>query len=64
LQSRGDKFAVKEIVPIRSDEFPVKAKRPFNSRLDLTRLRERFGITPPSWQQALDRELDALKATI
>ncbi|MET4069700.1 dTDP-4-dehydrorhamnose reductase [Bradyrhizobium sp. S3.2.6] len=64
LRSRGAKFAVKEIVPIRSDEFPVKAKRPSNSRLDLTRLRERFGITPPSWQQALDRELDALKATI
>ena len=64
LQSRGVRFAVKEIVPIRSDEFPVKAKRPANSRLDLTRLRERFGIAPPSWQQALDRELDALKATI
>lgn len=64
LQSRGAKFAVKEIVPIRSDEFPVKAKRPSNSRLDLTRLREWFGITPPSWQQALDRELDVLNATI
>lgn len=64
LQSRGAKLAVKEIVPIRSDEFPVKAKRPANSRLDLTRLRERFGITPPNWQQALDRELDALRATI
>ncbi|MCG2631511.1 dTDP-4-dehydrorhamnose reductase [Bradyrhizobium sp. WYCCWR 13023] len=64
LQARGAKFAVKEIIPIPSDQFPVKAKRPFNSRLDLTRLRERFGITPPSWQQALDRELDALKATI
>ena len=64
LEARGAKFAVKQIVPIRSDEFPVKAKRPFNSRLDLTRLRERFGITPPSWQQALDRELDAIKATL
>ena len=64
LKSRGAKFAVKEIVPIGSDEFPVKAKRPSNSRLDLTRLRERFDITPPSWQQALDRELDALKGTI
>ncbi|MBC9877002.1 dTDP-4-dehydrorhamnose reductase [Bradyrhizobium sp. INPA01-394B] len=64
LQSRGVSFAVKEIVPIRSDEFPVKAKRPANSRLDVTRLRERFGIAPPSWQHALDRELDALKAAI
>ena len=64
LQSRGVKLAVKEIVPIRSDEFPVKAKRPSNSRLDLTLLRERFGIAPPDWQQALDRELDIFQATI
>jgi dTDP-4-dehydrorhamnose reductase len=64
LQSRGVKLAVKEIVPIRSDEFPVKARRPANSRLDLTRLRERFGIAPPDWQQALDRELDLFQATI
>jgi len=64
LKSRGVNFAVKQIVPIASSEFPVKAKRPSNSRLDLTRLRERFDIVMPTWQQALDRELDALKATM
>ncbi|WP_314959446.1 dTDP-4-dehydrorhamnose reductase [Bradyrhizobium cosmicum] len=64
LKSRGANFAVKQIVPIASSEFPVKAKRPFNSRLDLTRLRERFDIVMPAWQEALDRELDALKATV
>jgi dTDP-4-dehydrorhamnose reductase len=64
LKSRGAKFAVKEIVPIGSGEFPVKATRPSNSRLDLTRLRERFDIAMPTWEQALDRELDTLKVTI
>ena len=64
LKARGTQFAVKQIVPIASSEFPVKAKRPSNSRLDLTRLRERFDIVMPTWQQALDRELDALKATM
>ncbi|MGY8637589.1 dTDP-4-dehydrorhamnose reductase [Bradyrhizobium sp. 14AA] len=62
LKSRGSAFAVKQIVPIASSEFPVKAKRPSNSRLDLSRLRERFDIVMPTWQEALDRELDALKA--
>ncbi|MBR1133825.1 dTDP-4-dehydrorhamnose reductase [Bradyrhizobium iriomotense] len=64
LQSRGATFAVKQIVPIASSEFPVKAKRPFNSRLDLSRLRERFDIVMPTWQEALDRELDVLKAKV
>jgi len=64
LKSRGAQFAVKQIVPIASSEFPVKAKRPSNSRLDLTRLREQFDIAMPTWQQALDRELDALKAAM
>ncbi|MBR0969938.1 MULTISPECIES: dTDP-4-dehydrorhamnose reductase [Bradyrhizobium] len=64
LKSRGAKFAVKQILPIASSEFPVKAKRPFNSRLDLTRLRERFDIAMPTWQQALDPELDALNGTM
>ncbi|MDH2343413.1 dTDP-4-dehydrorhamnose reductase [Bradyrhizobium sp. SSUT77] len=64
LKSRGAKFAVKEIVAIGSGEFPVKATRPSNSRLDLTRLRQRFDIAMPTWEQALDRELDALKEPI
>ena len=64
LKSRGAKFAVKEIVAIGSGEFPVKARRPSNSRLDLTRLRERFDIAMPTWERALGRELDALKGTI
>ena len=60
LRSRGVKLEVETIVPISTQEFPTKAKRPGNSRFDLTRLRDAFGIVPPSWREALEVELDEL----
>jgi dTDP-4-dehydrorhamnose reductase len=60
LRSRGVNLLVENIIAIRTDEFPVKAKRPANSRLDLTRLREDFGIAMPSWEEALAYELDEM----
>ena len=60
LKARGVSLAVESIVPIGTKDYPTKAKRPANSRLDLTRLKHNFGIDPPQWGQALDVELDAL----
>jgi dTDP-4-dehydrorhamnose reductase len=60
LKSRGVRLAVKTIIPIATADFPTKAERPANSRLDLSRLRDRFGITTPAWQEALSPELDSL----
>ena len=60
LRARGVALAVEKIVPIRTDEYPTPAKRPRNSRLDLTRLHQVFGLTPPTWQAALAPELDQL----
>jgi len=37
------------IHPITTAEFPTPARRPANSRLDTTRLRETFGLTLPDW---------------
>jgi dTDP-4-dehydrorhamnose reductase len=62
LKSRGVKLAVKTVTPIATADFPTKAKRPGNSRLDLSRLRDRFGVTTPTWQEALSAELDNLVA--
>jgi len=59
LRSRGVSLAVESIAPIATADFPTKATRPGNSRLDLSRLKEQFGVTTPSWQDALERELDA-----
>ena len=60
LRARGVTLAVRSIVPVRSGEFPARAPRPRNSRLDLTRLNAAFGLTTPPWTDALEPELDAL----
>ena len=60
LKRRGVRLAVEEVIPIRSNEYPTRAKRPHNSRLDLTRLHAVFAINPPHWQAALATELDEL----
>jgi dTDP-4-dehydrorhamnose reductase len=62
LRNRGVALAVERVVPISTDQYPSKTSRPHNSRLDLTRLRKVFGITPQHWQLALSRELDCLLA--
>ena len=58
LRTRGVPLAVQTISPLRTEEYPTKAKRPHNSRLDLTRLHEVFGATTPVWDKALEIELD------
>jgi dTDP-4-dehydrorhamnose reductase len=60
LKARGVTLAVERIVPIASADYPTKARRPRNSRLDLSRLKTIFGIVPPPWQTALAPELDQL----
>jgi dTDP-4-dehydrorhamnose reductase len=60
LRHRGARLAVEEIVPIRTEEYPTPAKRPRNSRLDTSRLRQVFAINPSTWQAALVPELDRL----
>ena len=60
LKARDVRLAVERIVPIATEDYPTKARRPRNSRLDLGRLQAIFGITPPLWQNALSPELDRL----
>jgi dTDP-4-dehydrorhamnose reductase len=60
LRARGVKLPVSRIVPIRTEDYPTRAQRPRNSRLDLRRLREVFGIETPPWAFDLAPELDLL----
>jgi dTDP-4-dehydrorhamnose reductase len=60
LRARGVALAVERIVPIASEDYPTKARRPQNSRLDLSRLQSIFGTAPLPWQEALGPELDQL----
>jgi dTDP-4-dehydrorhamnose reductase len=58
LRARGIVLAVEHLVAIRTDEYPTRAKRPHNSRLDLSRWGKVFGYTPPTWEQVLAPVLD------
>jgi dTDP-4-dehydrorhamnose reductase len=60
LRRHGAPLAVADIIPIGTAEYPTRAKRPHNSRLDLARLKTVFGIAPPFWKVALAIELDKL----
>jgi dTDP-4-dehydrorhamnose reductase len=60
LRTRGVRLAAERIVPIRTEEYPTRAIRPLNSRLDLSRVANVFGIRPPKWEAVLSDELDRL----
>jgi dTDP-4-dehydrorhamnose reductase len=64
LKARGLPLAVENVVPIRTEDYPTKARRPGNSRLDLTRLKRVFGIETARWDAALEVELDRLAAEL
>jgi dTDP-4-dehydrorhamnose reductase len=60
LKARGRAVKARAVLAITTKDFPTKAQRPSNSRLDLSRLREVFSVTPLPWWQALQRELNLL----
>lgn len=48
---------VQAIAPVPTSAFPTPARRPHNSRLDTGKLQQVFGLTPPPWQQGVERLL-------
>lgn len=51
-----------QVIPIATHEYPVKARRPADGRMDGSKLAHTFGVTLPAWQQGLDRVLRVLLA--
>ncbi|UVO27632.1 dTDP-4-dehydrorhamnose reductase [Bradyrhizobium arachidis] len=60
LRARGQAIKARRVRATTTSEYPSRVRRPANSRLDLTRPREVFGVVTPSWQEALASELDLL----
>ena len=54
-------YANVEVVPVNSDAYPTKAKRPHNSRMSKDKLDENGFDRLPTWQDALRRYLKELK---
>lgn len=49
-----------EVTPLTSEEFPAKAKRPFNSRMSKDKLDDKGFARLPQWQDAVGRYLDMI----
>ena len=49
-----------DVEPVSSDQYPAKAKRPHNSRLDTSKLTEHGFEQLPPWQDALSRFIKEL----
>ncbi|HWA78840.1 MAG TPA: dTDP-4-dehydrorhamnose reductase [Acetobacteraceae bacterium] len=49
-----------EITPIRTEDWPTRARRPADSRLDCERLAEIFGVRLPPWRESLRGLVDEL----
>ena len=51
------KIIANEVASVPTSAFSTPATRPFNSRLNTSRLQTTFGLRLPSWQQGVDRML-------
>lgn len=49
------KMKLPDIFPITTENFPLPAKRPLNSRLDQTKFQATFNFEMPDWENSLDR---------
>ncbi len=48
-----EQLKIRQVTPITSDRYPSVARRPLQSGLDCSRIRDRFGVETIPWQQSL-----------
>jgi dTDP-4-dehydrorhamnose reductase len=51
------------VQPITTADYPTRAVRPADGRMDTTRLARTFGVALPRWEQGLDRVAKAVMAS-
>jgi dTDP-4-dehydrorhamnose reductase len=54
------KVAPDAVRPVPTSAYPTPARRPGNSRMDTTRIRQAFNLTLPHWTVGMDRTLTEL----
>ena len=61
-RAKGREFTVVPgaVKAIATADYPTMARRPLNSRLDTSRVRETFGLYLPDWKIGVDRMLDEI----
>jgi dTDP-4-dehydrorhamnose reductase len=58
LRETGQPVRCKQVHAIATSDYPTPARRPANSLLDCTKLRETFGIALPDWREQMDLCVD------
>jgi dTDP-4-dehydrorhamnose reductase len=61
LAGAASRVAPEAIQPIAAADYPAKAKRPGNSRLDTHKLRTAFGVHLPAWQDGIRQLITTLR---
>lgn len=46
--------AIPTLTAIKTTDYPTPAKRPANSRLDCSKIKDNFGVEPSDWKKALE----------
>ena len=54
------KVAAENVIPVPTSAFPLPARRPLNSRLDITKLQATFGVHLPGWQTGVERMMEEI----
>jgi dTDP-4-dehydrorhamnose reductase len=54
---------VPQVAPIATADWPTRARRPANSRLNCSRLSNVFGLRLPPWRTSLSRAIDTIFAS-
>lgn len=59
LRARGREVRASRVLPLRTDEYPVAARRPANSVLSKDKYRGATGLAVPAWRESLAKYLGA-----
>lgn len=60
MRARGVTLALERLLPVSSQDYGSRARRPLNSRLDTARFLRTFALPLPAWQAGVDAAVDRL----
>ncbi|OOF10620.1 dTDP-4-dehydrorhamnose reductase [Salinivibrio sp. MA427] len=60
VRKQGIDLTVETVEPVPSSHYPTAAARPHNSRLDVSKFEQSFGLTLPTWQCGVERMIKEL----
>jgi dTDP-4-dehydrorhamnose reductase len=60
IAGQYERFAVRQVVAIPTSEYPTPARRPANSVLYCSKIKERFGIRQRPWRESLGEMIEQL----